>query len=203
MNLPPPAWTVKLDGDPIVAAIQTVAVLTYPEPKQSERVVRVLQRWHYAQARANGIDRPHPGVSPARIEERLRPIFDRMHRRFEAARWVLMLATKGGSVRLRFHDAPAPTVRNLAQWLDRGAKPNVIRDLWSAAKPVLAMTLSIRSQFENTPTLEDLCFTSHWVRPAVESSELIAWWMSETPGIEYRPADRIAFVVPTLISVQT
>jgi hypothetical protein len=61
------------------------------------------------------------------------------------------------------------------------------------------MALAIRGQFDDTPTLEDLCFTSEWVRPAIDAANFIAWWLDAMPDIEYRAADRVEFRVPDLI----
>lgn len=200
MTPPAPAWKVTLSSDPIVAAIQTVAVLTHPDPSKSQRAVRILHSWHLAEARAAGLAREHPGASPARIEARLQATFVLMHRRFEAARWALMILTKDGPISIRFHGAPKASVRALARWLDRGAESNVIRGVWTASKPVLALALGVRSQFEDTPTLEQLCFSSAWVRPAIEAAECIAVSLDASPAIEYRAADRISCTVPDLIS---
>lgn len=201
MSLPPPASTITLSSEPIVAAIQIVAVITYPAPKRAQRAVRILHAWHKQAAWAAELTRKPSGLSPARIEERLSAPEKLLERRFEAARWAVMLAAKATPIQIRFDSAPDPTVRALARWRDCDGEPNVIRDVWSASKPVLAMTLAIRGQFEHTPSLAELCFSSAWVGPAVDAAEGIAWWLDAIPGVEYRAADRVEFHVPNLISV--
>jgi hypothetical protein len=61
--------------------------------------------------------------------------------------------------------------------------------------------MAILAQFEEPPTLEDLCFSSAWVGKSLEPAEFLAWWLDSWPALEYRAADRIAFTVPKLISV--
>jgi hypothetical protein len=196
----PAKTTVTLASEPIAAAVGLLAVLTYPDPKQSIRAGRILKAWHDTNARYVGLERPHPKLSPARVEERLRPIAERLDRRFEAARWAMMVATREGPIRLRFGGVEKATVRALASRYSPAAQPSVIRDVWTATKPVLATTLALLAQFENTPTLEDLCFSSAWVRPTIDGSDFLAWWLESWPQLEYHAADRISFIMPDLIS---
>lgn len=200
MSLPPPASIITLSTEPFAAAIQIVAVVTYPTPQQSQRAVKRLQTWHKQVAWAAERSRHPSGVRPARIEERLAALEERLRKRFEAARWALMLITKDGPVKLRFDGAPDPGVRALARWAYDGSESNVIRDVWSTTKPVLATMFAIRGQFDHTPTLAELCFNAGWVGPAIDAAKPIARWLDGVPELEYRASDRVEFDVPNLIS---
>lgn len=198
-----PAAVVTLDAEPFAAAIQIAAVLAYPNPKDAQRAVGILQMWQKVRGRSEGRHKPL-GMSPARVQERLIKPSEFLRRRFEAAEWALMLASaQKTSIKVRFGAAPPPTVRALARWSEDkpliGA-PNVIRSVWTATKPVLSMACAVRGQFDHTPDLEDLCFHSDWVAPAVQTAEFMAWWLSEVPGVEYRAQDRVEFHMPNLIS---
>jgi hypothetical protein len=200
VKLPPANSVVSLLRNPLVAAIQIAAVITSTDPKQAQRAAHLFLTWHRQAAYAAGIENQSSGVRPARIDQLLAAPEKRLRRRFQAAQWAMMIAAKTGPIKLRFGGAPDPGVRVLARWANEGAEGNVIRDVWSSAKPVLAMILAIRGRFDHTPTLADICFNSAWVAPALDAEPLAASWLEAVPELEYRAADRVEFNVPNLIS---